>query len=502
MKYFLLLLTTLHLFSGEVIDHPVSTSNPEAQKRFNLGLTYIYAYNHDYAYRQFEKAAELDPSLAMAYWGMALALGQNINEDVTPENEKTAYNYSQKALSLSKNASPVEQDYIKALVQRYTNDLKTDLVKLRFIYRDAMKKVAEKYTEDLDAATLYAESILNLDPWKYWTWDGKPRDGTLEAISVLKSVLDRNPYHVGANHYFIHAWEESETPEQALISAFRLSNLNLEAGHLLHMPCHIFILCGYYKEAIETSKRAIEADKKYIQQYGNEGYPLHYLSHNLKILTRAYMLAEDYENAIKTGMELTQYLLPYYEGMPHLSKFMITPVEINLYFYKWNEVLELPMPPTKSPFVLAFWHFGRALANFHLGNSEAFKKEKEEMLAFKQKIPQEEEIANNKASNIIDLAELVLDAGGDIELLKKAVDWQDRFYYDEPPPWYISLRIELGNALLKEKRYQDAEVVFKKALSEQQRNGRLLDGLYESLKGQRKDWDAGWVKRETSIQKN
>jgi len=488
------------------IYHPVSTTIPAAQRSFNRGLTYIFAFNHDLAFKNFEEAAQLDPTLAMAYWGMALALGQNINQDVTPANEKRAYGYSQKALALMSGASPVEQAYIKALTQRYTNDPSADLVTLRYVYRNAMKKLSTDYPEDLDAACLYAESILNLNPWKYWTWDGKPEEGTLEAIEVLKSVLDRNPEHIGANHYYIHAWEESPTPERALLSAFRLTRLLPESGHLMHMPCHIFILCGYYDNAIKTSKKAISADHAYINENGMSGeYPLHYLTHNTRVLARVYMLAEDYVNAIQTADVLNQLIKAYYKDKPDLARFMIPAIEVNLYFHRWNDVLAFSLPPVDYPITQTYWHFSRALAYVNLGDIEAYRKERGLMLESKQKIKDNQEIGNNPGAKVFELAELLLDAAFArylghrstyIEHLTKAVYIQDRLDYDEPPPWYVLNRIELGKALLVEQRYEEAEDVFRQGSKELQRNGRLLFGLYLSLKGQGRTWDAFWVERE------
>jgi tetratricopeptide (TPR) repeat protein len=488
------------------IYHPVSTDNPTAQKSFNKGLTFIFAFNHDLAFKEFEKASQFDPNLAMAYWGMALALGQNINTDVTPEHEKRAYDYSQKALTLISRASPVEQAYIKALVQRYTNDPSGDLVALRYKYRDAMKEVSTKYPEDLDAACLYAESILDIDPWKYWTWDGKPKAGTLEAIDVLRSVLDRNPEHIGANHYSIHAWEESPTPERALLSAFRLTHLLPESGHLMHMPCHIFILCGYYDNAIKTSKKAIAADREYIHEHGIDGdYPLHYLTHNMRVLSRIYMLSEDYENAIRTADELNQLIKPYYKKMPDLLRFMMASMEVNLYFHRWKEILAFPRPPEDYAATVTYWYFSRAMALINLGDVDAYRKERNLMMESKQKIKDSDEIGNNPAFKIFELGEILLDAAqarffgehsAHIENLKKAVEVQDRLNYDEPPAWYVLSRIELGKAFLVGKRYEEAEMMFKKGLTELQRNGRLLFGLHLSLKEQGRAWDAYWVERE------
>jgi hypothetical protein len=488
------------------IYHPVSTSNPEAQAAFDEGLTYTFAFNHDLAFKAFERASKLDPQLAMAYWGMALALGQNINQDITPENEKRAYEYSQKAISLMSYASPVEQAYIKALAQRYTNDPGRDLVSLRYAYRDAMKRVFAEYPQDLDLATLYVESILNLDPWKYWTWDGKPKEGTQEAISILQSVLNRNPYHIGANHYYVHAWEESPTPERALLAAFRLLNLLPASGHLLHMPCHIFILCGYYDKAIQTSLRAIAADRQYIKEFGLGGeYPFHYLPHNLKVLSRAYMLSEQYDNAMRAWYELDEFLSPYYQQRPHLTRYMVTPMEINLYFHRWDDLLALKEPPPNAPFVQAYWHFSRALSYLNLGDLPSYQRERSLMLEAKNRIPLNEEYANNPTGKVMDLAQLLLDASEAcyqknsmlyIANLKNAVHLQDRLNYDEPPAWFMPIRMELGQALLCEKQYKEAEVVFNRGLAELKRNCRLLYGLCVSLKEQGRFWDAFWVERE------
>jgi tetratricopeptide (TPR) repeat protein len=489
-----------------VIYHPVSTTNPEAQKSFDKGLTYIFAFNHDVAFLAFENAAKIDPNLAMAYWGMALALGQNMNEDVTPENEIKAYNYIQKAIQLAPNATRMEQDYISALATRYSNDPAADLVSLRFRYRDAMKKLIQAYPEDLDASTLYAESILNLDPWKWWTPEGKPKDGTMEAIDVLDSVLLRNPEHIGANHYNIHAFEESPYPQRALMSAHRLEYLLPESGHLLHMPCHIFLLVGDYNSALATNKKAIAQDKAYFQKFGMSAghYPLHYLSHNLYLQTRIYMLMEDYENAIKTAFEVVNFVAPHLEEMPTLAYRSTIPIEVNLYFHKWDEILAYQLN-SKYPPAIAYWHYSRALAYANLGDLTSAQKEKELMMQAKNEINPNDSIANNPAVNLINFIAILLDAAmahaqkndsASIEYLKKAVEVQNQFFYDEPPAYFTSANQLLGFSLLEQKRYQEAEMAFRKALKHLQRNGRNLFGLFLSLKGQGRTMDAYWVERE------
>lgn len=495
--------------SMDLIYHPVSTNNKEAQNNFDQGLTHIFAFNHDLAFQEFEKASQIDPNLAMAYWGMALALGQNINMDVTPENELRAYDLSQKALKLMSGSTESEQAYIRALVTRYTNVPGADLISLRYKYREAMKKVTEKYSEDLDAATLYAESILDLDPWKYWTWDGKPKDGTLEATLVLGSVLRRNPYHVGANHYTIHIWEGSQTPERALLSAERLLTLLPGSGHLLHMPSHIFLLVGDYEKAIQTSLKAIETDKRYIaeNEKGQFKNAHHYLIHNYYVLIRSYMLHEDYENAIRTAMEQSHYLRPHFEFTPDIAQFSVIPLEIYLYFHKWKEILDFKFPRTPSPYADAFWHFSRSLAYMNLGDFESAQREKATMNTIKPYISDTELISGSPATKVLYVAELVLNAAFNetqnqqtevIENLRKAVDAQDRLEYNEPPSWYYPIRAQLGKAFLKQKRYVEANNVFKAGLKQLQRNGRLLFGLTLSLKGQDREWDAFWAHREAT----
>lgn len=492
------------------IYHPVSTNNPEAQKSFDRGLTNIFAYNHDLAFWEFEKASKLDPNLAMAYWGMALARGQNVNEDVTPEREILSYNLIQQALKLFPNASKSEQDYINALATRYTNDPKTNLIPYRFTYRDAMKKLMEKYPEDLDAATLYAESILNLDPWKWWTVDGKANVGTYEAIDVLESVLRRNPNHVGANHFNIHAWEESPFPERALMSAYRLTYLNPESGHLLHMPTHIFLQTGDYSTALKTSINALTQDRDYIKRFGLDSgtYPLHYLTHNLHVYARTYMLMEDYDNAIKAALELVQFVQPHIHNTAagHLENALKVPIDIYLYFHKWNELLKYPLQ-ADSPSMQAYWHFARAVAYASLGNFEASQKEREKMLEFKKQIKPEDTIDMNPSTEVIGLGEIMLDAtiarmrnkdSEYIDLLKKGTIIQEKFFYGEPPVWYVPVRQLLGFAYLKQGNFEQAEAAFNNVLLELQRNGRTLYGLTLSLKGQNRPIDAYWVQREAN----
>jgi tetratricopeptide (TPR) repeat protein len=244
------------------LSHPITTTSAEAQKYFNQGLTLTYAFNHDEAIRSFKEAAKLDPNCAMAWWGVALALGPNYNFDVTPEGEVAAYEAIQKAMKLREKVSPAERDYIDALAVRYTDAKEPDLKKLANAYATAMKSLHMKYPDDMDAATLFADSMMVLRPWRLWTSDGKPEEGTLELVAVLEDVLSKNPNHIGANHLYIHA-VEAVYPERALAAADRLPGLSPGSGHIVHMPSHIYHRRGDYNSSAMTNEAAIIADDAY-----------------------------------------------------------------------------------------------------------------------------------------------------------------------------------------------------------------------------------------------
>ena len=306
--------------------------------------------------RSFKRAADLDPQLAMAHWGVALALGPNINMDVDAEREKAAYEAVQKALALASKASEAERAYINALARRYSNDPKADLKKLSLDYKNAMAEVARRFPDDLDAATLYAESIMVLNPWQFWTRDGKPAEGTTEMVAILESVLRRDPQHTGANHYYIHAVEASPNPEWALPSAQRLKVLAPMAGHLVHMPAHIDIRSGNYEAAARSNAYAAEADREYFKITGQQGmYPIMYYSHNLHFLAVAHAMQGRYQDARRAAEQLNAHLSqflkmtgPAFDGvLPMLDAFMPTPTLMMVRFQRWDELLKQPAPDQK-----------------------------------------------------------------------------------------------------------------------------------------------------------
>lgn len=486
--------------------HPVTTKSPEAQRFFDQGFTLIYAFNHDAAYWSFQRAAQLDPDMAMAYWGMALALGSNINMEVSPDREKKAYDLSQKALSLSNSVTDNEKQYIRALSTRYSKDFNPDLKQLDSDYNNAMEELVKKYPYDLDAATLYAESSMNLKPWRLWTNTGEPVQGTLEVVSLLENVLKWDPNHLGANHYYIHAMEASKNPERALMSAMRLRTMLPASGHILHMPSHIFLLVGDYQKAAESNVEAVKADQAYINEFGMTGtYPLHYMSHNIYFLSRAYALEGRFEDAKRAAEQLQKFYMPYFSMMPDMEYYIPSVMFVLLRFHRWQELLNLPPFQEQMKVSNALWHFGRAMAFSSLGDTENAQKEQNLFLETKSKIPLSTKYGYNKADHIFVIAEYQLNAkiaemkGADTDAigwLRKAIDVQDQLYYNEPPDWYFPIRESLGGLLLRSKRYPEAELILKDDLEKHPRNGRALFGLWKSLQAQSKWTDAFWIKRE------
>jgi tetratricopeptide (TPR) repeat protein len=487
--------------------HPVATKSPEAQEFFDQGLTLAFAFNHEEAVRSFQRAAELDLQSPMPPWGIALALGPNINLDVDPEREKAAYEAVQKALSLAAQAPENERAYVEALAKRYSIDPRAELKKLAREYASAMGELSRRYPDDLDAATLYAESLMDLNPWRLWTNAGQPAPGTEEIIALLESVLRRDPNHIGANHYYIHAVEPSPHPERALPSAHRLEALVPGAGHLAHMPGHIYMRTGDYAAAAASNARAAEADRAYLRATGNEGglYDLMYYGHNLHFLTAAYMAEGRFADAKKAADELVVHVGPGVQEMPMGEFYLPTPVFVLLRFQQWDEILKTPAPDARWTTTTGLGHFARGIAFAAKGNLAGAQAERKELGAIESKTPPEAEFSAyfNKARDFLRLAGHILDARlaaargdrpGAIEHWQKAVEVGDTLNYGEPPEWYYPVRKSLGGELLRDGQAAEAEKVFRADLERNPRNPRSLFGLMESLIAQKKTADADWVR--------
>ncbi|HEV2721896.1 MAG TPA: hypothetical protein VG323_17885, partial [Thermoanaerobaculia bacterium] len=319
----------------------VSTRDAAAQAYFDQGMKYAYAFNHEKAIASFNEATRRDPELAMGYWGAALALGPNINMDVDPDREKKAYDAVHEAETHLAHASPKERDLVAALAKRYSNDPKADLKKLGADYSAAMGALATKYPNDDDVAVLYAESIMDLRPWKFWSNDGKAAPGTDEAIAQVQKVLRRNPNHLGANHYFIHLTEASPHPERALAAAQRLPKLAPAAGHLVHMPAHVYQRTGDYGAAADANARAAGVDRDFIKKNGGESvYAMMYYNHNLQFAAASHAMTGRFDAAMKNANEIAQNAAPMLKEMPPLEIAEAYPAQILTRFGRWRDVLK------------------------------------------------------------------------------------------------------------------------------------------------------------------
>lgn len=491
------------------LHHPVSTKNKEAQEFFDQGLRLIYAFNHDESARSFHKAAELDPSLAMAYWGIAEAVGPNYNDPASEDRFKAAHEAVQKAVDLSGGASPVEKAYIAAMAKRFPADPKADLKKAAEEYRDAMREVVKTYPDDLDAATLFAESGMDLHPWGLWSKDGVPAEGTEEIVATLESVMRRDPNHLGAIHYYIHAVEASNSPERALAGANRLAALAPGAGHIVHMPAHVYIRTGDYAAAVKTNQEAAIADRAYIKSSGVEGiYPMMYYSHNLHFIAMCSAMTGDYAEAKKAGDMLAAHVAPGVKVMPGLEGFMTIPMAVDVRFHKWDEILAMKAPDAGMKTTVGFWHFARGMALAGKGKiSEAEAEYK--IVADAEKATSPDEIfampINNKTKDILKIAENVLgaqvalakkDNATAAKMLREAVTVQDTLKYNEPQDWFFPVRESLGGVLLLSGDAKGAEQVFRDDLVRTPRNPRSLFGLHMALKEQGRDSDAWFVEKE------
>jgi pimeloyl-ACP methyl ester carboxylesterase len=489
------------------IDHPVTTTNAEAQKFFNQGLAYLYAFNHEESIRSFRRAAELDSGLAMAYWGAALALGSNYNVTADANQLKEAYATLQKAIQFAPKASEIERGYIAALAKRYSADgTQSDRAKLGQDYKNAMKELVQKYPDDLDAAVLYAESLMNLRPWQLWSMDGKPAEGTLEIIAVLEGVMKRNPNHTGANHYYIHAVEASPTPERGLASAARLGWLAPNAGHLVHMPSHIYIRTGDYTEAAKSNADAIVADRNYIEKTGAKGlYTMMYYNHNIHFLSAASAMNGNYAEALKQAQVLESNVRPHLKMMPMLEMFSPYPIVTLVRFRKWDEIMKYPEPAAEMRITGGYLNFARGMALANNGKTDDAKKELAGLREKIKAIPPETGLGNSTAHGVLKVAdellagEIALAEGSHkaaIESLRKAAASEDVVNYNEPPDWDIPVREWLGRALLTDGQFAEAEKVYRAELEKHPRNGRALFGLAEALRKQGKTASAQMVERE------
>jgi tetratricopeptide (TPR) repeat protein len=487
------------------LHHPVSTRNAQAQEYFDQGLKLIFAFNHEAAIKSFERSIELDPNLAMAHWGIALALGPNINAPMDAKAHKAAYAALQKAIALKPRASAAERAYIDALATRYSADPEAPVGPLSVNYRDAMKKLVARYPQDNDAAVLYAESMMDLNPWKFWAPDGTPAADTLEIVAVLERVLARAPRHIGANHYYIHAVEASPHPEKALAAAKRLETLAPSAGHLVHMPAHVYIRTGDYLDAARANIAAAAADERLAKSGVESFYLIGYYGHNLHFLAIANAFAGNSTQAIAAARKLYAVQSPRIKEVPFVDGFLFTPALLLVQFGRWDDVLALPEPAFEAPISGALWHFARVLALAGKGSMNEAQAERAQFLEAAGALGKSIEYGNNTAPAIMAVARPYLDARlalmrGDttaaITWFRQAVAAEDELVYDEPPAWYLPSRDGLGAALLRAGDFPAAEQVFRDELAVHAQSGRALFGLRATLVAQGHGQEARAVQQQ------
>jgi tetratricopeptide (TPR) repeat protein len=485
----------------------VTTGSAEAQRYFNQGLCFLFAFNHDEAIRSFRAAAELDPACAMAWWGISVANGPHINNPaVPPERAKAAWEALTKAREAAPKARKVEQALIAALGKRYANPQPDDRKPLDEAYAASMRDVWKANPNDADVGALFAESLMDLRPWDFWTPAGESQPGTEEIVATLETVLAKQPNHPLALHLYIHAVEASPNPERAVV-ADRLRDLQPGLGHLVHMPSHIDVRLGRWAKAIETNAKAIESDRKYRQQSPRQGFYHVYMAHNHHMLAYAAIMRGQSKLAIEAINDMAKGVPPEWvkENAAVADGFTAMPLEILVRFGKWDEVLAAPEPPDYLPIARALRHGSRGIALAAKGEVEKAKAEQGAFLVAKGKLPAEARFGNNAAADLLAVAEHLL--AGEIRIregkteiglaeLREAVRREDALKYDEPPDWIHPVRHPLGAILLAEGRAAEAEQVYREDLKKLPDNGWSLFGLARSLELQGKRDEAAKVQAQ------
>jgi pimeloyl-ACP methyl ester carboxylesterase/tetratricopeptide (TPR) repeat protein len=485
---------------------PVSTTVPRAQRFFDQGMRLLYAFNHAEAIRAFREAARLDPDLAMAYWGEALALGPNLNAPMTRDSGLNAYVAVRRAVSVASRVTLRERVLIDALSARYASDGAGDRPALDRAYAAAMQTAADRFPDDPDVQTLYADAQMNTMPWDYWQKDGTPKAATSRTLDVLERVITRYPDHAGALHYHIHLLEASANPDRAESSADRLGGLMPAAGHLVHMPAHIYIRVGRYADAAEANERAIRADEDYLAQCQAQGlYPISYYPHNLHFLWAAATLEGRRAVAVDAARKVAEKVPHHHAGaLSWTADYPVTPMLASVRFGLWQEVLTAPEPPSNEPYATGIWHYARGLAFVARAQLDRARAElavlKATMThqAFATTLKDLPLLTNLKIASWILQGELAMregNAAAAIAALREAVTIEDGIPYSEPPVWHQPTRQILGALLLEAGRPADAERVYREDLTRVRENGWSLFGLMLSLRAQHRVEDAADIRR-------
>ena len=482
------------------LHYPITTSSDAAQRFFDQGLRLVYAFNHAEAVRAFDEASRLDPEAPMPHWGKALALGRNLNDSMPRPRELQALESLQRAQERRDKASEREQALIEALASRYSTEEDADRAAFDAAWVNAIAAVAKRFPDDPEPATLHAAAIMNTMPWDYWR-GGKPQPGTVEAKELLEQVIAAHPDHPGAHHYYIHLMEARE-PQLAEPSADALGKLMPAAGHLVHMPAHIYIRVGRYDDAVTSNQRAIAADLDYIAQCNAQGlYPVAYYPHNIHFLWASATFGGRAELAIETADSLAEQVpAEMASSLAFLQNYLATPLFARVRFGRWQEVLDTPQPPAGQTFQTAMWHYAQGLALAAGGDPRGARRHLK-ALGKLRRSPELSDlrISFAEGSDLVRLTEHLLAGeiqaargrtGRAIDEMRSAVALQDSFRYAEPPSFHYPVRQSLGAVLLEAGRAAEAEAVYRRDLEHNPHNGWSLFGLAEALRAQERDEEA------------
>ena len=513
------------LFEGLGSAHrSVTTSSREAQQYFDQGLRYLWAFNHDESTRSFARATELDPHCALCYWGVAFTVGPNYNMPMMAASRaKVAWDALNSAQQYASSASPVEQGLISALGKRFAGDQPLDasnLTPLLVAYANAMHELSRRFPDDADVQTLYAESLMSIRAWRLWDVDGKPAEGTEDAVAALEHALSIDPQHPGANHYYVHALEASPQPEKALAAAENLTDMMPSAGHLVHMPAHIMQRVGRYEDAAEANRKAAAADDAYYAKTRAPDYYPMYTGHNYQFLAASAAMegrqAETLEAVAAMRRAVTDEMLLAWPGYDWM--YMSIEYAACLRFGRWDDMLAKPAPNPKLPVLGGAYLFGRATALAAKGRIDEAQASVAQLEHLNNSIAPDATAGFNTAKDVFGIAiaiskARIADAQGRtndaIALLKDAVAREDKLAYNEPPDWFVPARQLLGAQLLKAGELSEAEATYRDDLDQHPENGWSLLGLSIALERQqqaaeaatiKRRFEAAWTRADVSIQ--
>jgi tetratricopeptide (TPR) repeat protein len=488
--------------------HPIATRNPQAQKFFDQGLALLYGFNRYESLRSFRKASELDPQAAMAYWGMAMAQGPYINMDGDP-----SYDLKNACLAVESGRKLVaapehEKAYLEATAT-WCGDSKPDA------YATAMRALTARYPDDLDALTIYAESLMIPTRWHWYRADGTPAEGVAEAERSLEAVLRRWPDHVGANHYYIHAVESSPNPERAIQASMKLMGQVSGMGHLVHMPGHIWLVLGDWETAVDVNTRPVAADREYFAATNVTGTYFPYYLHNLDFIRYARSMQGRQADAFRAADAMSAGAAPMMQVMPDMAEQIFPAVLFtHLRFDDWDYILKSAQPDEKLKMSTGVWRLARTLAFIARGDRAAAAHERDAFESLRNNLPADSSWGQNKTADVFRMASEILAArmantpAEAVEHWQRAVSLQDGLTYDEPPAWYYPVRESLGAALVRAGQPAEAETVFRDGVKRSPRNGRMLFGLMESLKAEgkteaadevKREFDASWAKADAKL---